>query len=204
MSKYDRDDLFFRQEVTGSYAGQVDCSLDAYIGDLRVASLTYSVFRDAPMINMIEVLPDYRRKGIATLMIEEIQAIYPNEEIDFGMFASHEGARLIESLSFYEVPNKEYEEAIEKLERARKERDAIIQSIEEMRSDPDRYNDRELASGSFDRLNELYDIIDHLSEHADGLKACSRFVIPRTRSMPDNSEMSSIDSAAQPNIRGEP
>ena len=83
--------------------------MTATIEDNIVATLEFSEYNDEPYVNMIKVNEKYRRKGIGTKLLKQLQEMFPNNEIHMGM-ETEEGAKLIESLPKKFIPNERYNE----------------------------------------------------------------------------------------------
>ena len=93
-------------EVTDSHHGQLDMVMTAYRGETPVGSMQYSLYENVPYISMIEVMPAYRRQGIATRLLQNLQAQYPRTEIAWGVLTD-DGKALYDALT-YPVENEEY------------------------------------------------------------------------------------------------
>lgn len=111
--KYDeiKNKIEYKVEMRGYHHEQSDMVIRASIDKNLVGLLYYSVFRDEPSISMIEVSPDYRRKGVARGMVYKLQDMYPDTEIDWGMLTD-DGSMLYNTMNFIEIPvfdEKRYE-----------------------------------------------------------------------------------------------
>ena len=95
-------DIILKTETIGHHHGQIDCTINAYLGSDKVGSLDYSVYHNKPSIKMINV--KLKRSGIGTQMIRELQKEYPTEQIDFGMLTA-DGMKLYKTLVFKTVKN---------------------------------------------------------------------------------------------------
>lgn len=60
------EEIKILDEVIDSHHGQLDMVMTAYMGETPVGSLQYSLYENIPHISYVEVLPEYRRQGIAT------------------------------------------------------------------------------------------------------------------------------------------
>lgn len=92
-------------EVTNMYSGQTNMTMSAKIGDKIVGTLDYSEYNGKPSISMIEVKPEYRRKGIATRLLQNLQSEYPNIEIEWGTMTT-DGASLRDAIT-YNIENED-------------------------------------------------------------------------------------------------
>ncbi|MDA4111426.1 MAG: GNAT family N-acetyltransferase [Candidatus Bathyarchaeia archaeon] len=85
------------QDVTGFSHGQIDAYFLAGVdGNVR-GRLDYAVFKGNPYIQMIEVTPQFRRKGLARRMVEELAKEYGYENIRWGML-TEDGVKLKQKL----------------------------------------------------------------------------------------------------------
>lgn len=100
-----------RTESIGSHHGQSDMIMIASLNDNNVGTLEFTIFNDEPYVNMIKVKEEYRRRGIATLLMKELQKKFPDTEIHIGM-TMPEGNKLIESIPSKFTPNKRYNELL--------------------------------------------------------------------------------------------
>lgn len=102
------------EEVTGAHHGQIDMVMTAYKGEESVGYLQYSLYEDLPHISLIETMPPYRRQGIATRLLQQLQAQYPEAEIEWGMLTD-EGKALYDAIT-YSVENEDYNRTKDDLE----------------------------------------------------------------------------------------
>ena len=77
-------DIEFTSDVYGAHHGQTDHLLNAVVNENIVGYLDYSIFEDAPYINMIEVSKDARGQSIGVKLIQKLSEEYPYESIDWG------------------------------------------------------------------------------------------------------------------------
>ena len=88
----------------------------SYIQDGKeVGTIEYGEYNGKPNIKMIEVKPEYRRQGIATKLLQNLQKKYPDKSIDFG-YSTEDGTKLLNNIT-YEVENKEYTKTQKQLEK---------------------------------------------------------------------------------------
>ncbi|MCE6957742.1 GNAT family N-acetyltransferase [Cereibacter sphaeroides] len=117
--------LSFRDSVTGFSHGQMDCVMQAFWDGEPAGRLSYSDYRREPAIAMIEVAPEFRRRGIARAMVHRLQELYPETEINFGLMTD-DGAAFRASLAFREVPLID----LAKVERFRERFAALTRRVE--------------------------------------------------------------------------
>ena len=87
------------QYSTGAYSGQTDMRMESYDGDKLAGYMEYSVYDDAPNIQYIHTEDEYRRQGVATEMLQKLQAEYPDAEINWGM-TTPDGTKLFENATY--------------------------------------------------------------------------------------------------------
>ena len=91
---------------TGYSYGESYYVMQYEVDDKVVGTLEYGVYEDEPNIKMIEVAPEYRRKGIGKQLLQELQYKYDGIEISFGM-TTPDGTKLIENVT-EKVKNPEF------------------------------------------------------------------------------------------------
>ena len=134
-----------------------------------VGTLKYGEYKGEPNVKMIEVDPEYQRKGIGTKLLQELQNKYKDVEIDFGM-STPDGTKLLESAT-YTVDNAE---VIEKQNR--------INEISKILDEYDKtYNDyyengTPIPKNYAEDYNDLYDERYRLQEEIRGKSATKTFV----------------------------
>ncbi len=95
-----------RTDHHGVRHGQHDMSILAFAPDgSTVGTLDYSVFEGKPAVKMLDVAPKWRRRGVATAMLRDLQRQHPDAEIALGMLTG-DGAALHARLPFEEVPDE--------------------------------------------------------------------------------------------------
>lgn len=66
------DSVKFRAEMTDAYSGQTNHRVTAEESGKVLGRLSYSVYGDEAQVDMIEVDPEYRRRGIATRLMQPL------------------------------------------------------------------------------------------------------------------------------------
>ena len=133
--------------------GQDEFSLRAYFNKDIIGYLDYSVYEDIPTIKYLEVKNEFRRMGIGTHLLKELQRLYPNTEIQQGM-TTDDGTQFVKSLNTQFVPNDQYNDLMEKKRRLEIQLNTIEKEFEENNyTNGDKYNDF---------TDELTDIKDKL------------------------------------------
>lgn len=101
----DDTDINVALNVRNFHHGQMDCTLSISLGDLQAGYIDFSEFDGIAHIQMIDVYPHCRRKGLGTRLIAELQARYPDQEIEWGA-TTPLGAKLRASLPTKQVPTQ--------------------------------------------------------------------------------------------------
>ena len=140
-----------------------------------VAKLEYGEYDGEPNVKMIEVQPEYRRKGIATKLMQELQRKYPDTEINFGM-STPDGTKLLDSIT-YDVTDEAVVADRQKLKALQAELNDLQEKLDVLYdTDPlTEEQDAELHRLG-DRWQEVYETIHDLSENLRGKKATRTFV----------------------------
>ena len=152
-------------EALGAHSGQIDMLMQAVRGELTVGTIRYSIFEGRPHINMIEVLEDYRRQGIATQMLRYLQGQYPNEEIEWG-YLTEDGSALYRAV-VDEQPNPEYQKVKTDLEDITRLYDGYVQQMD---------NGGILSPAEAADMDDLEDIQYRLEKELDELRPARAFI----------------------------
>ena len=115
-TKFSVADGNIKVEVNDYHSGEMFATMSYTQDGKVVGTLEYSVYDGEPNVKMVEVLPEYRRKGIGTKLLQELQRNYPDVEINYGM-TTPDGAKLLENAT-YTVENKEVSDKYARLEEA--------------------------------------------------------------------------------------
>lgn len=92
-----------QKSVRGMIGDQMDLTMDLVSPEgQRLGRVDYSVYDGQPAIQMIEVAPEFRRQGVATELLRNLQREYPDQEIDWGSLTS-EGSQLYNNTRFVDV-----------------------------------------------------------------------------------------------------
>ena len=188
------EELKILDEVIDSHHGQLDMVMTAYMGETPVGSMQYSIYENAPYIAMIEVLPEYRRQGIATRLLRNLQSQYPETEIAWGM-QTDDGKALYDAIT-YSVENEEYT-------RRKSDYDDITQqyNLYEQRLD----NGEILSPLEADDMNDLSDIQYRLENELSELQPAKTFVrLSDEEEMTEQTEDVPLAAVAEPVVLPEP
>ena len=158
------------KEVSTGYSSDEYFYEMQYIEDGKIAGkLNYGEYNGEPNVKMIEVKPEYQRKGIGTKLLQELQKKYAGIEIDFGM-STPDGTKLLEKATY----TVEDAEVVEKQNRI-----GEIQNIlDEYDKGFENYfdNDLPVPQNYAEDYNDLYDEMRRLQEEIRGKSATKRFV----------------------------
>ena len=161
--------ITIENEVNDFYSGETFSTMTAKVDGKVAGTLEYSEYEGKPSVKMVEVSPEYRRRGIGTKLLQELQKAYPDTEIDFGMLTD-DGAKLIEK-STYTVENREIANKMARRDALQEKIDEYDKTIEESME-----NDTDLPEGYAADYNEIYDELQDLNEELRGKKATKRLV----------------------------
>ena len=109
--------LTFKIESRGHHHGQSDMTLYAERDGQYVGHIDFVVYQGEVSIQMIKV-PEARRQGVGTRMVQALQARYPDREISWGGM-TEDGYALYGSLPKTEVENLGIRSKMERLEALR-------------------------------------------------------------------------------------
>lgn len=141
----------------------------------EVATLEYGVYDDKPNVKMIEVEPEYRRKGIATKLLQELQNKYPDTEIDFGM-RTDDGAKLLDSIT-YDVTDEAVVADRQKLKDLQAELNELQEKLDILYDTENLTEEQDAELHRLgDRWQEVYESIHELAKELKGKKATRTFV----------------------------
>ena len=158
-----------KESTTGHADGETHFTMSYEQDGKVVGTVKYGEFDGKPNVKMIEVDPEYRRQGIGTKLLQELQKKYPDIEIDFGM-ATEDGSKLLESAT-YSVENTDVTQKTARIEEIKKKLAEYDKGIEEFVE-----NDMDVPEDYAADYNELYDEMTALEEEIQGKKPTSTFV----------------------------
>lgn len=158
--------ITFHDEMIGTQSGQSDLRLTAYIDKVPVGWIDYSDYQGEISIKMIEVKPEYRRKGIGKDLVLKLQKEYPKTEINLGMLTG-DGVRLIKSIKSKLYVDKSRINKKKRLEKElsdlKKEEQKLMKQLKPIKDDNDKKGiERNVKIG--DRLNDISDRIYDIEE----------------------------------------
>ena len=164
------DGLSILSTIKDSYGGEAFMVMSAMDGNKVAGTIEYSVYEDTPAIQMIEVAEGYKRKGVATKMLQALQSEYKDTEIQFG-YTTEEGEKLLKAIT-YEVPNKaviNYNKKLKRLETEletyQKTLDDVWKKVEDNPSYEFTNKDRSIIESVGDKWNETSDAIHTLKRN---------------------------------------
>lgn len=111
----------------GYHHGQYDLAVVVYSGDEIAGWIDYAVYEGEASIQMIEVKPEYARRGLAKQMLLALQDKYPDQEIDWGSL-TRDGSKLYQSMKWKKIKGPGYEIA-QKLKASESEQETIESEV---------------------------------------------------------------------------
>jgi len=97
-----KQDVKYTLSVLDAHGDELFGVVYATIDDVIIGKLDFSYWKYADKnpvsVKMIEVVPEYRRQGIATGMVNSLKEEFPDEGIDYGM-TTPEGTGFVTSLA---------------------------------------------------------------------------------------------------------
>lgn len=140
-----------------------------------VATLEYGEYDGTPNVKMIEVDPEYRRKGIATKLMQELQNKYPDTEIDFGM-ATPDGSKFLDSIT-YDVTDEAVVAERQKLKDLQTELNDLQERLDVLYDTENLTEEQDAELHRLgDRWQEVYETIHEAAKQLQGKKATRTFV----------------------------
>ena len=178
-TKYSISDKNIKDVSTGYASGESYYTM-SYTQDSKVVgTLEYGEYDGEPNVKMIEVEPEYRRKGIATKLMQELQRKYPEAEINFGM-ATPDGSKLLDAIT-YDVTDETVVADRQKLKTLQTELDDLQGQLDVLFEMID--NGKDLTEAQDIELHELgdkwqdtYETIRELEKSLQGKRATKTFV----------------------------
>lgn len=174
-TKYSVSDNNIKEISTGYAYGETYFTMSYTQDGKEAGTLKYGDFDGEPNVKMIEVLPEYRRKGIGTKLLQELQKKYPDAEINFGM-STPDGTKLLESIT-YKVTDETVVADRQKLKDMQTELNELQERLDIL-YDTENLSEEQNAELERlgDRWTEVYDTIRELEQTLRGKKAAKTFV----------------------------
>lgn len=165
--------ITFQEELESSHDNQLDIALHAIDskGDI-VGSIFYAIYDDNISINNIVVEEDFRRLGIGTALMKNLQSRYPNNEINTG-YRSERGDKLYQSLPKRIIPNKEYNILINKKDSLELEFNELQKQLNDFYNNPNLAQDahkKEKYMQIGNRWNDVSSQLDEINERLREIK----------------------------------
>jgi len=162
----------FVTHVTDQYRGQTNYITQLIVDGKNVGYVEYSVYQDQPQIDMIRVDPQYRRQGYATLLVKELQRLYPDSQVKFGMLTP-DGEKFHKSLQFEPRIDQSIEDRHQKLRHIRGELSRLTNKLEQLqKSDPQRA--RRWLDTVAKRWDKLHDLEYKYERETSGLGSSTK------------------------------
>jgi GNAT superfamily N-acetyltransferase len=153
--------------------GQHDWIVQASVDGEEVGYVTFAEYEGMPNIQMISVHEGWRRNGIASRMLAELQRRYDGIEIDFGM-STDDGAALIEALPWIVVRNEARDADVEELTRLERTIEAYRRVWDEAANGGAEARDRALEQTK--DWNDVSDAADELTRCIEAQPVRRRFI----------------------------
>ena len=169
FSMPETDNVIVKNEITNTYGDETYNVMTAELDGRIIGKIEYGVYNGTPHIQMIETKPEYRRKGVATKLLQELQKQYKNKEIDFGM-TTPDGTKLLENIT-YLVENKKVTKKLNRI----KEIDKIINEYDKQLGYYEE-NGMRVPEGYADDYNELIDEKRMLEDETYDKEPNQRFI----------------------------
>lgn len=183
-TKYSISDKNIKDVSTGYASGESYYTMSYTQDGKVVGTLEYGEYDGAPNVKMVEVDPEYRRKGIATKLLQELQNKYPDTEIDFGM-STPDGTKLLDAIT-YDVTDEAIvadRQRLKDLQTELNDLQAKLDSLYELVDDGKDFTeaqDKELDELG-DRWQEVYESIGKLEKELRGKRTTKTFVKTDTK-----------------------
>lgn len=179
-TKYSVSDKNIKDVSTG-YAYDETYFTMSYTQDGKtVATLEYGEYDGKPNVKMVEVDPEYRRKGIATKLLQELQKKYPGAEIDFGM-TTPDGTKLLDAIT-YDVTDENIVADRQKLKDLQTELNDLQEKLDVLYDTENLTEAQEVDLHELgDRWQEVYESIRDLEKSLHGKRATKTFVKTDTK-----------------------
>lgn len=127
--------LTFRVENLNYHHGQSDRRLVAYRDRQEVGHIEFSDYQGEPAVKFISVPEQFRRSGVGTAMVQELQRNYPGVEINMGMHTDM-GHAMLNSMPQTTTPNDEYAELVKRREQLQAQVDQFQRMADEFHTAP--------------------------------------------------------------------
>ncbi|MCL1995831.1 MAG: hypothetical protein FWG63_06475 [Defluviitaleaceae bacterium] len=193
LGTFSISDLEIKEATIGTDTDREERIMTANYNGNSMAILSYVTFEGNPQITNIVVLEEYRRKGVATAMVQNLANNFPNKEIKWGTLTS-DGAALKKSITYTEE-NEEYTKIQERLTE-------IDEELEDLETDyyENEYSEEEETT---EKINALNEEIKELEERLYYLEPTKTFIKPidLETSLPQESKLDDVIEVESTNFR---
>ena len=174
-TKYSVSDKNIKDVSTGYASGETYFTMTYTKDGETVGYLEYGEYDGQPNVKMIEVEPEYRRQGIATKLMQELQKKYPDAEIDFGM-STPDGTKFLDAVT-YDVTDDAVVADRQKLKDLQTELNELQEKLDVLYDTETLTEAQEAEMHKLgDRWTEVYDTIRELEKNLRGKRATKTFV----------------------------
>ena len=164
-----------KETLTGYASGETYFTMTYEENSKTVGTLEYGEYDGKPNVKMIEISKEYRRKGIATKLLQELQRKYPDQEIDFGM-TTEDGTKLLNAIT-YDVIDKNVVADRKKLKNLQNELNDLQEKLDylyDIENPTDKQTREMIRLG--DKWQEVYESVRELEDELKGKKATKTYV----------------------------
>ena len=165
--------------VTGYQSGQMDLHMSYTQGGKEAGYIDYAEYDGVPFIKYITVDPEFRRQGIATKMLKQLQKEYPDQEIDWGM-TTPDGTKLKEKVAV-KIENKTAIKVNKALNQERGKLNTIEAKLNELYEATENRDPTDEESAAFEKYGKAWDKsyakVRALEDVAEGMKEY-KYMIP--------------------------
>lgn len=174
-TKYSVSDNNIKDVSTGYASGETYFTMSYEQDGKVVGTLEYGEYEGQPNVKMVEVNPEYRRKGIATKLLQELQKKYPDAEINFGM-TTDDGTKLLDSIT-YDVTDEAVVADRQKLKDLQTELNELQEKLDVLYDTENLTEEQDAELHRLgDRWQEVYETIHELEQTLRGKRAKKTFV----------------------------
>lgn len=163
--------LTFRIENNDFHHGQSDRRLVAFRDGQEVGHIDFSDYQGEPAVKFISV-PNNRREGIGSAMVQELQRHYPDVEINMGG-TTDDGEALLRSMPQTVTPNEEYNQLVARRDALQAQVNSFQHMADTFYASPsEEARQQILAIG--DQWNALSDEIDGINDRLEAMRPSTR------------------------------
>lgn len=171
------ESMTFSTDHTGYSHGQHDMHLFAERDGAVVGQIDYSLYRGEVAIKMIQVHPKLQRSGIGAALVRELQRLYPDAEIEWGMTTAP-GEALRNRLDYDEVEIPEIRSKLDRMAALKTRLDALQRAWDGFDGSKATDAQRDALMAAVGDWNDIQSEFDRLEDETRFLKPTKRLVRP--------------------------